>query len=101
MVLRIIIAAFMWMGLVACGIAYTTEAGRLLDKVNAMLPPDRRFNPIGWHFVKYWDFREEYERLGLGRYPPRRLRRLQVGFFFFFAGMALALVPILLQGKWP
>ena len=60
MVLRIIIAALMLMGLVACGIAYTTEAGRLRDQVNAMLPPDRRFNPVGWHFVKYWDLREEY-----------------------------------------
>ncbi len=48
MVLRIIIAALMWMGLVACGIAYTTEAGRLLDNVNAMLPPDRRLRRQGF-----------------------------------------------------
>jgi len=101
MVLRIVIAALMWMGLVACGIAQTTEAWRLLDKVNAMLPRDRRFNPIGWHFVKYWDFREEYERLGFGRYPPRHLRRIQIAFFLFAAGMVIALAPYLFQGKWP
>ncbi|HXL33471.1 MAG TPA: hypothetical protein VN953_00990 [Gemmatimonadales bacterium] len=101
MVLRIVIAALMWMGLVACGIAQTTEAWRLLDKVNAMLPRDRRFNPIGWHFAKQWDFREEYERLGFGRYPPRHLRRIQIAFFLFGAGMVIALAPYLFQGKWP
>jgi hypothetical protein len=97
MVLRIIVAALMWMGLVACGIASATEAGRLLDEVNGMLPPDRRFNPIGWHFVKYWDFREEYERLGLGRYPPRRLRRLWIGMALFLAGMFVALAPFVVR----
>ena len=95
MVLGIVIAALMWMGLIACGLASTIELWRVVDEVNATRPADRRFNHIGWHFVKHWDFREAYERLGRGRYPPRRLLRLWVGMGLFFAGMVLALALLL------
>src|SRR5256885_1579683 len=76
MVLRIVIAALMLVGVMACGLASAIESWRLVDQVNQTLPADRRFNPIGWHIVKHLDFREAYERLGRGRYPPRRLRCL-------------------------
>ena len=91
MVLRIVIAALMLVGVMACGLASTIESWRLVDQVNQTLPPDRRFNPIGWHVVKHFDFREAYERLGRGRYPPRRLLRLWIGMGRFLAGAFLAL----------
>jgi hypothetical protein len=95
MVLRIVIAALMLVGVMACGLASTIESGRLVDQVNQTLPADRRFNPIGWHLVKHIDFREAYERLGRGRYPPPRLLRLWIGMALFLAGAFLALVPFL------
>ncbi len=70
---------------------------RLVDDVNATLPADRRFSHVGWHIVKHWDFRDAYERLGRGRYPPRRLLRLRVGMALCFAGMVLAVVPLLVR----
>ena len=91
MVLRIVIAALMLVGVIACGLASTIESWRLVDQVNQTLPVDRRFNPIGWHFVKHLDFREAYERLGRGRYPSRRLLRLWIAGAVFLAGLVVTL----------
>ena len=91
MVLRIVIAGLMLGGVIACGLASTIESWRLVDQVNQTLPVDRRFNPIGWHLVKHLDFREAYERLGRGRYPPRRLLRLWIAGAVFLAGLVVTL----------
>jgi hypothetical protein len=101
MVLRIIIAVAMWMGAVACALTASIANLHLVDDVNKSLPADRRFNPIGWYFAKHYDFKGAYERLGRGRYPPPRLRRLQVGALLFFAGMIIALAPFVFHGKRP
>src|SRR2546422_8170476 len=97
MVVRIVIAAILMVGVMACGMASMIESWRLVDQVNRTLPPDRRFNPIGWHLVKALDFREAYEGLGQGRYPPRRLLRLWIAGALCLAGALVALAAIVVR----
>lgn len=56
-----------------------------VDSVNAKLPPDRQFEPNGWHPAKRLRFEREYVRL----FPDKKTRRNE--YLLYLAG-AIALI---------
>lgn len=69
------------------GLASTIVQLRMVDKVNAVLPSERRFSIIGWEWFKHQRLLKEYRRL----YPAGPLvRRSMIWHCLGFAAIAVA-----------
>jgi hypothetical protein len=77
------------------GVAASLTAMRMVDDVNAKLPPDGQFAQLGWHFVKARRLFKEYRRL----YPSgplivREITLTAIGFGLFLVAAGLVMGPL-------
>ena len=98
MVVRVIVGLMLWVGAAACGLSWTLTVWRMIDQVNARLPPGKRFRHIAWWwFGKTLSLFEEYERHFPNSPHRRRLRLLNIAGAIIVAGLLADLYPIILR----
>jgi hypothetical protein len=69
MTVRLIVAFAFLLGVGGFGLAGSLAGLEIVDAVNAKLPKEEKFAPLGWYFAKTQRLNREYRRL----YPSGRL----------------------------
>jgi hypothetical protein len=87
MTVRLVVALVLLLVVVACGMASTFAAWRIVEEVNPRLPENEKFDPVGWTFPKQLRLFREYRRL----YPSGRLVSR---FWFLVTAMFTSLLGI-------
>jgi hypothetical protein len=67
MFFKVIAVLVLFWGMLACAAGSVLIGNRMLDEVNARLPPSERFFWLGWDTGKHFRLWQEYRRLGLSR----------------------------------